>query len=92
VVLADKGYHGAGDHICTPYKGKSKPESQKAANRAHTKLRSPGERANAQLKTWRILRNSAAALGRPGNSPKPSTYFKPARTKDEARSVSRLAA
>ena len=28
----------------------------KDANRAHVKLRSPGERANAQLKTWRILR------------------------------------
>ncbi len=56
VVLADKGYHGAGDHIRTPYKGRNKPESQKAANRAHAKLRSPGERANAQLKTCRILR------------------------------------
>jgi DDE superfamily endonuclease len=56
VVLADKGYHGAGDHIRTPCKGKSKPESQKAASRAHAQLRSPGERANAQLKTWRILR------------------------------------
>ena len=56
VVLADKGYHGAGDHIRTPYKGRNKPESQKAANRAHAKLRGPGERANAQLKTWHILR------------------------------------
>jgi hypothetical protein len=56
IVLADKGYHGAGDHILTPYKGKDKPPAQKAANRAHAKLRSPGERANAQLKTWRILR------------------------------------
>jgi hypothetical protein len=56
VVLADKGYHGASDHIRTPYKGRNKPEPQKAANRAHAKLRSPGERANAQLKTWRILR------------------------------------
>ena len=56
VVLADKGYTGAADHIRTPYKGKNKPESQKAANRAHARLRSPGERANAQLKTWRILR------------------------------------
>jgi DDE superfamily endonuclease/Helix-turn-helix of DDE superfamily endonuclease len=55
IVLADKGYAGAGDHICTPYKGRNKPESQKAANRAHAKLRGPGERANAQLKTWRIL-------------------------------------
>jgi hypothetical protein len=56
IVLADKGYTGAGEHIRTPYKGRKKPESQKAANRAHAKLRGPGERANAQLKTWRILR------------------------------------
>lgn len=26
------------------------------ANRAHARLRGPGERANAQLKSWRILR------------------------------------
>jgi hypothetical protein len=32
-----------------------KPESQKDANRAHARLRGPGERANAQLKYWRIL-------------------------------------
>jgi len=56
IVLADKGYHSAGEHIRTPYKGRNKPESQKAANCAHAKLRAPGERANAQLKTWRILR------------------------------------
>ncbi len=56
MVLADKRYHGAGDHIRTPYKGRNKPKSQKAANRAHAKLRGPGERVNAQLKTWRILR------------------------------------
>ena len=30
----------------------------------------PGKRANAQLKGWRILRDSAAARGRRGNSPK----------------------
>jgi DDE superfamily endonuclease len=56
IVLADKGYHGAGEHIRTPYKGRNKPPAQKGANRAHAKLRGPGERANAQLKTWRILR------------------------------------
>ncbi len=56
IVLADKGYSGAGQHVITPYKGRNKPPSQKAANRAHAKLRAPGERANAQLKTWRILR------------------------------------
>jgi hypothetical protein len=56
ITLADKGYIGAGDHVRTPYRGRNKPASQKAANRAHAQLRSPAERANAQLKTWRILR------------------------------------
>lgn len=51
IVLADKSYHGAGDRIRAPCEGKDKPESHKGANRAHAKLRSPGERANAQLKT-----------------------------------------
>jgi hypothetical protein len=55
LVLADKGYHGAGEPLITPYKGKNKPEPQKDANRSHAKLRGPGERANAQLKSWRIL-------------------------------------
>jgi hypothetical protein len=55
LVLADKGYLGAGEHIKTPYKGRDKPEPQKIANRSHAKLRGPGERANAQLKTWKIL-------------------------------------
>ena len=54
IVLADKGYQSAA-HAKLPYRGKNKPESQKEANRAHAKLRSPGERANAQLKAWRVL-------------------------------------
>jgi hypothetical protein len=66
IVLADKGYYGAGEHIRTPYKGRNKPASQKAANRAHAKLRSPGERANAQLKTWRILRKLRCCPWRAG--------------------------
>ena len=53
VVVADKGYHGVGDPVRTPYRGRGKPASQKDANRAHAKLRGPRERANAQLKTWR---------------------------------------
>jgi len=57
IVLADKGYIGAGKHILlTPYRARNKPASQKAANSAHARLRAPAERANAQLKTWRILR------------------------------------
>ncbi len=66
VVLADKGYHGAGEHIRTPYRGRNKPASQKAANSAHAKLRGPGERANAQLKTWRILRKLRCCPWRAG--------------------------
>jgi DDE superfamily endonuclease/Helix-turn-helix of DDE superfamily endonuclease len=54
VTLADKGYHGS-TWAKVPYKGKGKPEPQKEANRAHAKLRAPGERANAQLKVWKIL-------------------------------------
>jgi DDE superfamily endonuclease len=30
--------------------------NQKAVNAAHARQRGPGERANAQLKAWRILR------------------------------------
>ena len=46
-----------GQHVReNSYKGKNKPQSQKDANRAHAQLRAPGERANAQLKTWKILR------------------------------------
>jgi DDE superfamily endonuclease len=55
VVMADKGYLGE-DHIRTPYRGRNKPASQKDANRAHARLRAPGECANAQLKSWHILR------------------------------------
>ena len=55
LTLADKGYIGADWHVQTPYKGKTKPESQKIANRSHARLRGPGERANAHLKTWKIL-------------------------------------
>jgi len=65
VTLADKGYQGS-RYAKIPYRGKNKPESQKDANRAHAKLRSPGERANAQLKTWRILRKLRCCPWRAG--------------------------
>jgi hypothetical protein len=59
IVLADKRYQGAA-HAKVPYKGKNKPKSQEDANKAHAKLRTPGERTNAQLnaqlEAWRILR------------------------------------
>jgi hypothetical protein len=66
ITLADKGYHGIGDPVITPYRGRGKPASQKAANRAHARLRGPGERANAQLKTWRVLRKLRSSPHRAG--------------------------
>ena len=54
VTLADKGYQGS-TWAKVPCKGKNKPGPQKEANRAHARLRAPGERANAQLKAWKIL-------------------------------------
>ncbi len=66
LVLADKAYQGAGPHILTPYKGRDKPEPQKDANRAQAKLRGPGERANPQLKSWKILRKLRCCPHRTG--------------------------
>jgi hypothetical protein len=67
-TLADKAYQGAeATVVITPYKGKNKPESQKQANRSHAKLRGPGERANAQLKAWRILRKLRCSPSKAGH-------------------------
>jgi hypothetical protein len=49
-----------------PCQGRNKPASQKDANRAHARLRAPGERANAQLKSWRILRKLRCCPWRAG--------------------------
>jgi hypothetical protein len=87
VVLADKGYYGAGEPLITPYRGRNKPASQKSTNRSHARLRAPGERANAQLKTWHILRKLRCCPGAPGNSPRPSTSFRLARSPDEKGSL-----
>jgi hypothetical protein len=68
LTLADKGYQGAeATVIITPYKGKNKPEPQRQANRSHAKLRGPGERANAQLKSWRILRKLRCSPSKAGH-------------------------
>ena len=92
IVLADKGYIGVGNHVLTPYRGRNKPASQKAANSAHARLRAPGERANARTPSSRpgaSCASSAAAPGAPGTSPRPFTCSKPARSQDEKRSLCR---
>jgi hypothetical protein len=65
-ALGDTGYQGAGPAVRIPQRrrrkdkttGKYRPLSagQKAVNTAHARMRGPGERANAELKSWKILR------------------------------------
>jgi hypothetical protein len=65
-TFADKGYQGAGPGISVPHRSRRKnPDTgrylplsanQKSVNAAHSRLRAPGERANVQLKTWKISR------------------------------------
>ena len=65
-VLADTAYQGGGAAIRVPFRrrrldrgtGRYRPLSanQKAVNTAHARRRGPGERANAEIKNWKILR------------------------------------
>jgi DDE superfamily endonuclease/Helix-turn-helix of DDE superfamily endonuclease len=86
LTLADKAYQGAEATVMiTPYKGKNKPESQKQANRSHAKLRGPGERANAQLKSWRILRKLRCSPSKAGHLVKAIAVLQNHRTAQAAR-------
>ena len=50
----------------SPVQGEEQARIPEDANRAHAQLRSPGERANAQLKNWRILRKLRCCPWRAG--------------------------
>ena len=55
-ALGDKGYRGLDDEVTvTPFRGKGKPKWQKEANRLHSRLHAPGERAFAQRKKWPVF-------------------------------------
>ena len=65
LVLADRAYQGAGATIRTPYYGhRDLPEHYQQYNRDHARLRAPGERAFARLKSWRALRKARCATRR----------------------------
>ena len=63
-VIADNGYRGSGFEVpqrrrpADPQTGQRRrlSRNQKAVNSAHARQRGPGERANAQLKSWKVLR------------------------------------
>ncbi|MGW2370465.1 transposase family protein [Streptomyces sp. NPDC001667] len=65
LVLADHAYQGAGATVRTPYYGhREPPDHYQRFNRVHARLRAPGERAFAQLKSWRILRRAQCSTNR----------------------------
>jgi hypothetical protein len=63
-VIADNGYRGAGFRVPQRRRPRDREtgqrrrlsRQQREVNAAHAAQRGPGERANAQLKSWRILR------------------------------------
>jgi hypothetical protein len=65
-AVADTGYQGAGPNVAVPQRrrrldpdtGRYRRLSRvhKQVNTAHARQRGPGERVNAQLKSWKILR------------------------------------
>jgi DDE superfamily endonuclease/Helix-turn-helix of DDE superfamily endonuclease len=65
-ALADTAYQGAGPAVTVPQRrrrldpgtGRYRPlsQNQKDVSTAHARLRGPGERANAELKNWKVLR------------------------------------
>nr|WP_116209054.1 transposase family protein [Streptomyces olivoreticuli] len=65
LVLADRAYQGAGATVRTPHYGhRELPKHYRRFNRAHARLRTPGERASARLKTWRVLRRARCSTNR----------------------------
>ncbi|MCX6955323.1 MAG: hypothetical protein NTV51_24480 [Verrucomicrobia bacterium] len=63
-VIADNGFRGSGFEVPQRRRAADREtgqrrrlsRNQKAVNSAHARQRGPGERANAQLKSWEILR------------------------------------
>ena len=74
--VADAAYGGAGPTVAVPQRrrrldpetGRYRPPSgnQKDVNAAHARRRGPGERVNAELKNWRILRKIRSCPSRAG--------------------------
>jgi hypothetical protein len=73
-TLADTAYQGRGPTIRVPQRrrrldpdtGRYRPLSanQNDVNTAHARRRGPGERANAQVNSWRILRKIRSSPSR----------------------------
>ena len=75
-TVADTAYQGGGPSVRTPQRRRRLDpgtgryrrlsSNQKAVNTAHARQRGPGERVNAELKNWRILRKIRSSPSRAG--------------------------
>jgi hypothetical protein len=64
-TLADEGYIGAGEPSGCHTRGGQTGRAE-GGQLAHARLRGPGERANAPLKNWRLLRKLRCCPKREG--------------------------
>ncbi|GAA4944108.1 hypothetical protein GCM10023224_28770 [Streptomonospora halophila] len=72
-AIADTAYQGGGPAIRLPQRRRRLDpgtgryrrlsQAQKEVNTAHARQRGPGERVNAELKTWRVLRRIRSCPG-----------------------------
>ena len=85
--------HGYPGPSLAPLLARSSPTTPTAqqANRSHAKLRGTGERANAQLESWKILAKLGCCPRRAGHLAKAIHSFKierPARRKNPSMAIS----
>ncbi|QWA25987.1 hypothetical protein KJK32_00215 [Streptomyces sp. JCM17656] len=69
LVLADRAYQWRRRHGPHPYYGRDLPSTSSITtdyNCGHARLRAPGERAFARLKSWRLLRRARWPANRIG--------------------------
>ena len=83
IVLAGKGYHGAGDPVLTPTGAATSPRRRRRPTGPTPSYDPPASAPTPSSKPGASCANSAAARGRPASWPRPSTSFRPARPKDE---------
>ena len=90
IVLADKGYIGAGQHVRTRTGGGTSQNHRRPPTALTPSSAHPASEPTPSSRPGGYCANSAAAPGAPGNSPKPSMSFRPARSPDEKGSLSRV--
>jgi DDE superfamily endonuclease/Helix-turn-helix of DDE superfamily endonuclease len=87
IVLAEKGYTGAGEHVLTPTGAGASQPPRRPPTLPTRSCAHPASGPTPSSSTGASCAGSAAAPGAPDRSPRPSTSSRPARSPDEKRSV-----